>query len=107
MANMLDYILWRGDLSFRERPFNEVDNLVFCEFGYAPWDGLLPVDGSGEVLFLREAPSGMSLRAVRPLRAQTPGRRSAWARFPCAFPGRESAILSTGWTVRTASSSAR
>ena len=55
MANMLDYILWRGDLGFRERPFNEVDNLIFCEFGYAPWDDLLPAEGSGEVLFLREA----------------------------------------------------
>ncbi len=55
MANMLDYILWRGDLSFRERPLNEVDNLIFCEFGYAKWDGLLPDEGSGEVLFLRDA----------------------------------------------------
>ena len=55
MANMLDYILWRGDIGFRERPFNEVDNLVFCEFSYALWDGLLPGEGSGDVVFLRDA----------------------------------------------------
>ena len=29
MANMMDYIEWRGDLTFSERPFNEVDVLIF------------------------------------------------------------------------------
>lgn len=31
MANMMDYIEWRGDLTFSERPFNEVDGLIFAE----------------------------------------------------------------------------
>ena len=34
MANILDYIKWRGDLSFMEDPFNEVDNLILSEIAY-------------------------------------------------------------------------
>ncbi len=31
---ILDYLHWRSDLSFDERPYNEVDSLVFCALGY-------------------------------------------------------------------------
>jgi len=48
MANFLDYLLWRGDLSFRERPFNEVDNLILSELAYMDMDGFVPADGSGD-----------------------------------------------------------
>ena len=34
MANILDYLDWRGDLSFRIAPFNEVDNLILSELAY-------------------------------------------------------------------------
>lgn len=34
MATMIDYIKWRGDLSFEERPFNPVDNLVLSTLAY-------------------------------------------------------------------------
>jgi len=42
MANILDYLDWRGDLSMAEAPFNEVDNLILCELSYIPFDGILP-----------------------------------------------------------------
>ena len=42
MANILDYMIWRGDLTFEERPFNEVDNLIFTEFAYLAMDGIVP-----------------------------------------------------------------
>ena len=29
MANMMDYLDWRGDLTFTASGFNEVDNLLF------------------------------------------------------------------------------
>lgn len=29
MANIMDYMDWRGDLSFEADEFNEVDNLIF------------------------------------------------------------------------------
>ena len=30
MANILEYLDWRGDLTLSERPFNEVDNLILA-----------------------------------------------------------------------------
>lgn len=41
MANILDYLDWRGDIPFSVSPFNEVDNLVFCEFCFIDLDGAL------------------------------------------------------------------
>lgn len=38
MTGILDYIKWRGDLSFNERPFNDVDNLIFSELSYFNFD---------------------------------------------------------------------
>ena len=29
MSNIIDYIKWRGDLSFSKSSFNEVDGLIF------------------------------------------------------------------------------
>lgn len=34
MANILDYLDWRGDLSFEESAFNEVDSLVLSELSF-------------------------------------------------------------------------
>ena len=31
MANIFDYLDWRGDLTLSERAFNEVDNLILAE----------------------------------------------------------------------------
>ena len=34
MNNMLDYIEEYGDFSFKEKAFNEVDNLIFSQLAY-------------------------------------------------------------------------
>ena len=34
MANVFDYIKWRGDLTFEQSPLNEIDALIFCEISY-------------------------------------------------------------------------
>ena len=59
MANMMDYLAWRGDVPFSACPFNEVDNLVLAQSAYAPLDGAIAPD---ESLTLREAAerSGMA-----------------------------------------------
>ncbi len=49
MANIYDYIDWRGDLTFAERPFNDVDNLVLSELCYAEMEGIVPTDGKERV----------------------------------------------------------
>ena len=52
MADFLDYVKWRGDLTIAERPFNEVDSLILTELAYAQLDGIVPEDSG---ITLREA----------------------------------------------------
>lgn len=42
--NILDYIDWRGDLSFAQSDFNEVDNLIFSELVYLELKDLIGED---------------------------------------------------------------
>lgn len=39
--NILDYLDWRGDLSFARDPFNEVDNLILSILAYLEFDGIV------------------------------------------------------------------
>lgn len=41
MANIFDYIIWRGDLSVKEDEFNEIDNLILARFSYFPFEHVL------------------------------------------------------------------
>lgn len=41
MANICDYIIWRGDLSFEIEPFNEVDNLLMANLSYLNFSGII------------------------------------------------------------------
>ncbi len=53
MGNILDYIHWRGDLSFQQDPFNEVDNMALCLLIYVNLDEMIGVS-DGEYLSLKE-----------------------------------------------------
>ncbi len=44
MANILDYLDWRGDLSFTAAPFNEVDNLIFTQLCFLNLDHFVSAD---------------------------------------------------------------
>ena len=59
--NILDYVDFRGDLTFAERPFNEVDNLVFSELSYVEMDDFISEDGKSvmTVSELRKAYDGI------------------------------------------------
>ena len=46
MANIMDYLDWRGDLSFWASSFNQVDNLIFSELAYLMLEDIVPVHGS-------------------------------------------------------------
>lgn len=54
MASMLDYIAWRGDLSFSSSAPNEVDALIFSTLSYIPFRGSLERNPEKPVL-LRQA----------------------------------------------------
>ena len=53
MSNLMDYLDWRGDLTFRKAPFNEVDNLILACFSYIELDGIREIQ-SGNTLYLEE-----------------------------------------------------
>lgn len=55
MANIIDYIEWRGDLSFKVSPFNEVDNLIFSQLSYVDFSGIVPGTDSRKSITLKEA----------------------------------------------------
>ena len=41
MANIHEYLTWRGDVPFSVSPFNEVDALVLSELAYADFHGVV------------------------------------------------------------------
>ena len=47
VANILDYLDWRGDLSLRVSPFNEVDNFILTQVVSLDFTGVVPEDGEG------------------------------------------------------------
>ena len=55
MANVFDYIKWRGDLSFEQSPLNEIDALIFCELSYIFFEGIVPENPDGGYVTLAEA----------------------------------------------------
>ena len=42
MGNVINYLKWRGDLSFSDAPFNDVDNLVLALLIYNDFEGIVP-----------------------------------------------------------------
>ncbi len=42
MSDIFDYVTWRGDISFKDSPFNEVDNIVFNMLTYINFTDILP-----------------------------------------------------------------
>lgn len=55
MANILDYLDWRGDLTFDQAPFNEVDNLLLSQLVYVDLAGIVPGPESREKIRVAEA----------------------------------------------------
>ena len=55
MANLMDYLDWRGDLTFLQAPFNEVDNLILAELAFVDLHGIVPGIDGGEGVTLRDA----------------------------------------------------
>lgn len=54
MANLYDYLIWRGDIPFAVRPFNAIDALVFCQLSYLNFSEIVPARFDGGIT-LREA----------------------------------------------------
>lgn len=55
MNNILDYIYWRGDLTFEQDTLNEVDALIFSKFSYIDFNLLAPMELAAGELTIRKA----------------------------------------------------
>ena len=55
MANILDYLDWREDLTLAQDPFNEVDNLILAELSFVDFGGIVPGPGEGRAVPLWKA----------------------------------------------------
>ena len=44
MADMFDYLKWRGDILFSQVPPNHVDSLIFSGLAYVQYDGIITED---------------------------------------------------------------
>ncbi|MBQ8402473.1 MAG: DUF2974 domain-containing protein, partial [Clostridia bacterium] len=53
-SNLLDYIAWRGDLSFAASPFNDVDNLLLSMLSFVDLSEIVPGDVLGGPVKLGE-----------------------------------------------------
>ena len=41
MADLFDYLKWRGDLSFSVSTFNTIDALILCQLSYINFDDII------------------------------------------------------------------
>lgn len=41
MADIFDYLLWRGDLNFKADPFNEIDGVIIARLSYLPFEKII------------------------------------------------------------------
>lgn len=54
MNNLLDYLDWRGDISFDVAMFCDVDALILCRLSYIPFDSVVP-EGFSESISVIDA----------------------------------------------------
>ena len=54
MANVFDYLDWRGDLTLDLVPLCDVDAVVLSRLSYLPLDGLVPPDGAPVGALMRQ-----------------------------------------------------
>ena len=55
MGTLFDYINWRGDLSFHDSPFNEVDSLIFSLISYIDLKGIVSQEHDGDLVPIKAA----------------------------------------------------
>lgn len=58
MADMLDYLAWRGDIEFPQMPVNPVDALIFSTLSYIQFEDIVP-DNPMQSISLEEAAAGL------------------------------------------------
>lgn len=71
MYTIDDYIIWRGDLSFKENPFNEIDNLILSNIAYVRFTDIIKDQAltlkEASDLFFKQDPSKQIVRDIKDL----------------------------------------
>ncbi len=62
MGTVFDYLDWRGDLTFSEAPFNEVDALLFSMISYLDFKDIVPAHYEEGGISLKAAANGFFAR---------------------------------------------
>ena len=65
MANIIDYVFWRGDLPVRQVPLGEVDALILSYLSYLPFNGIVNEGVGGERVTLSDAAHALLERNER------------------------------------------
>ncbi len=60
MANMFDYLQWRGDILFSQLPVNHVDMLIFSALSYIRFEGIVP-ESTDNAITLQAAAQAIEL----------------------------------------------
>ena len=55
MGNIMDYLDWRGDITFEQSPFNEVDNVILAQLAYVNFRDIIPSPEEKRSITLKEA----------------------------------------------------
>jgi hypothetical protein len=55
MADLFDYLSWRGDLTLGQSPFNPVDNIILTHVSYLPLDNIVPGIEEDKTITIAEA----------------------------------------------------
>ncbi|MBP3677109.1 MAG: DUF2974 domain-containing protein, partial [Agathobacter sp.] len=63
--NFLTYLKWRGDLSIKDHPFNEIDALILSELAYIHFENIVPGVGEEGCISIREANAKYEKSTVR------------------------------------------
>lgn len=82
MANLFEYLKWRGDVPLSVSPFNEVDNVVLSFLSYTDFGGCVPEDGT--VVLFQDVFDAFFSRHTRQEIAET---RSLTAKSPLIMDG--------------------
>lgn len=67
MSDILEYMRWRGDLSFAQSPFNEVDNLIASFLSYVNLDGIVPGEREGSITVEEASTAFFSMHSAKEL----------------------------------------
>ena len=69
MANLYDYLAWRGDVPFSVAPFNEIDAMIAARLAYLPFEGVMgqkafvpvPFEQVASTLLIKHAAESLKL----------------------------------------------